>query len=95
MGTSAATIETKLLSVGTERVIGKVKWFDFEKGFGFIRPDAGGPEVFLHHTDLPDSLAAGDNRWKMIFGGQRISCLLGRSARGPIAESIQVLYRTE
>ena len=31
---------------------GKIKWFDYNKGYGFIRPDDGNPDIFVHISDV-------------------------------------------
>ena len=32
--------------------IGTIKWFDFEKGYGFIKPDDGSRDIFLHISEV-------------------------------------------
>lgn len=46
---------------------GKVKWFNTTKGFGFIQPEAGGPDVFVHISALERAGIANLNE------GQRVS----------------------
>ena len=45
-------------SAGT--VSGTVKWWNANRGFGFISPDGGGEEVFCHHADITDGVALRD-----------------------------------
>jgi len=54
------------------RVTGKVKFFSDEKGFGFIRPDDGGDELFVHRTDLANSL-------NMLMTDQKVTFEVGES----------------
>ena len=62
---------------------GKVKWFDTERGFGFIASDDG-EEVFLHASALPAGVAAPKPGTKVDFG-------VADGRRGPQALSVKVL----
>lgn len=62
---------------------GKVKWYDAEKGFGFLSKDEGG-DVFVHSSVLPPGVAA-------LKAGQRIEFGVAEGRRGEQALSVHVL----
>lgn len=62
---------------------GKVKWYDTEKGFGFLSKDGGG-DVFVHSSALPAGAAA-------LKPGQRVEFGVAEGKRGEQALSVRVL----
>ncbi len=61
---------------------GKVKWFDVTKGFGFITPEDGSKDVFVHHTAI-----AGDG-FKTLSENQEVTFYVTEGAKGPQATNI-------
>ncbi len=61
--------------------VGKVKWFNDSKGFGFIQRD-GGPDVFVHYSAI-----AGDG-YKSLAEGQLVEFDLYDGAKGPQAQNV-------
>jgi cold shock protein len=61
---------------------GTVKWFSGEKGYGFISPDEGGDDVFVHHTGI-----AG-NGFKSLEEGAKVSYEATQSKKGMQAENV-------
>ncbi|MCC6644851.1 MAG: cold-shock protein [Polyangiaceae bacterium] len=65
--------------------IGKVKWFNDAKGFGFIVQDGGGEDVFCHHTAIQ---VAGFRR---LVEGQAVEFEVKRGPKGLLAENVRPL----
>jgi CspA family cold shock protein len=67
------------------RTTGKVKWFNDAKGFGFIAPDAGGPDVFVHFSAIQGS------GFKSLAEGQRVAFEVEPGQKGPQAANVTVI----
>ena len=65
------------------RQTGVVKWFNRIKGFGFIQPDDGGKDVFVHYTAID-----GDG-YKNLYEGDRVDFELVDIGRGPQAQRVR------
>jgi CspA family cold shock protein len=64
---------------------GTVKWFNEEKGFGFIAQDGGGADVFVHYSAI---LSDG---FKSLAPDQRVEFEVGQGQKGPQAQDVRIL----
>jgi cold shock protein len=64
---------------------GTVKWFNADKGFGFIQPDEGGEDLFVHFSAI---VADG---YKSLDENQKVSFNVGQGQKGPQATDVQAL----
>ncbi|ROM53513.1 cold-shock protein [Pseudomonas poae] len=63
--------------------VGTVKWFNAEKGFGFITQDGGGTDVFVHYSAIQ-----GDG-FKTLEEGSRVEFEITQGQKGPQAEKVR------
>src|SRR5699024_8311529 len=65
---------------------GTVKWFNAEKGFGFIAPSDGSADVFVHYSEIQG------NGFRNLEENQQGEFELGEGAKGPQAQQVRALY---
>jgi cold shock protein len=64
---------------------GTVKWFNSEKGFGFITPDSGDSDVFVHYSEIQA------NGFRTLEENQRVEFEVGQGAKGPQATGVNLV----
>ncbi len=70
-------MEGKTLATGT------VKWFNAEKGFGFIAPDDGSADVFVHYSEIQSK------GFRSLEENQKVEFEVGQGQKGPQAQQVR------
>ena len=63
---------------------GTVKWFNAEKGFGFIVPDDGSKDLFVHHSEIQSG-----GQFASLADGQAVEFEIGEGKKGPCAVNVK------
>ena len=89
-GVGAARGPRGVGSIGYQKEIhpmaqGSVKWFNAEKGFGFIAQDGGGPDVFVHYSAIDSS------GYRSLEEAQRVEFEVTQGPKGPQAEHVRAV----
>ena len=64
---------------------GTVKWFNAEKGYGFIAPEDGSADVFVHYSSIEGS------GFKSLEENQRVEFEIGEGQKGPQAQAVRAV----
>jgi CspA family cold shock protein len=64
---------------------GTVKWFNADKGYGFIQPDAGGEDLFVHFSAIQSQ------GFKTLDEGQKVAFEVSQGQKGPQASEVRPL----
>jgi CspA family cold shock protein len=71
--------------VGVTLTQGTVKWFNAEKGYGFITPDDGSKDLFAHFSEIQGS------GYRSLDEGQKVEFEVGQGQKGPQAQQVRPL----
>ena len=63
---------------------GVVKWFNDQRGYGFISPDDGGQDLFVHHSNITME------GFRTLQDGQRVEFEMGQGRKGPEATNVRL-----
>jgi CspA family cold shock protein len=66
-------------------MLGTVKWFNAEKGFGFIEQEGGGEDVFVHFSSIQSQ------GYKSLDEGQKVQFDIEKGQRGPQASNVTLV----
>ena len=69
----------------SERQVGTVKWFNSEKGFGFITPKSGEKDVFVHYSAITAS------GFRSLQENQEVEFTVAKGPKGPQAQEVTIL----
>ena len=64
------------------RTVGTVKWFNDQKGFGFITPEGGAKDCFVHHSAIQGS------GFKSLAEGEKVEFDMVQGQKGPAAQNV-------
>jgi len=64
---------------------GTVKWFNSEKGYGFITPDDGSKDLFVHFSEIQGT------GYRSLDEGQKVEFEVGQGQKGPQAQQVSAL----
>jgi CspA family cold shock protein len=72
----------RTLAVEENMATGTVKWFNDDKGFGFITPEDGGKDLFVHHSDIQS------DGFRSLQEGAKVNFEVGSGDKGPKALNV-------
>lgn len=76
---------SNVLVIGMCMAEGTVKWFNADKGYGFVSPEGGGEDLFVHFSAIQGS------GYKSLDEGQRVSYTVTQGQKGPQASEVTPL----